>query len=302
MQYSLACLVSVSRRIGLRRIGLLLAMAWSLTAGVVPEACGEDTLPKIRKDVVYGHKDGMALTMDVFEPESKRKGIGLMFMVSGGWVSTWMPPAQMSNFFKPLLEEGYTIIAVRHGSSPKYVIPEIVEDVRKALGHVDKECEEWQIDKSKLGVFGFSAGGHLSLMLGTTANDTKRGPRIAAVAAVFPPTDLAPYKTAGNPRMDQFPALKFDSNRNDEFSPLRQVSSVDAPTLLVHGDKDDLVPLSHSENIKEAFSKSEVPCNLVVIRGAAHGFDAEGNRIMFESMRDWFKKHLDERPNQSSGE
>jgi acetyl esterase/lipase len=268
----------------------------------MPIAYAEDTLPKIRKDVVYGHKDGMALTMDVFEPESKRKGIGLMFMVSGGWVSTWMPPAQMSNFFKPLLDEGYTIIAVRHGSSPKYVIPEIVEDVRKALGHVDKECQEWQIDKSKIGVFGFSAGGHLSLMLGTTANDKKRGPRIAAVAAVFPPTDLAPYKTDGNPRMEQFPALKFDSNRNDEFSPLRQVSSVDAPTLLVHGDKDDLVPLSHSENIKEAFSKSEVPCNLVVIRGAAHGFDAEGNRIMFESMRDWFKKHLDERPNQSSGE
>jgi acetyl esterase/lipase len=277
-------------------------VTWSLTAGLMPIAYAEDTLPKIRKDVVYGHKDGMALTMDVFEPESKRKGIGLMFMVSGGWVSTWMPPAQMSNFFKPLLDEGYTIIAVRHGSSPKYVIPEIVEDVRKALGHVDKECQEWQIDKSKIGVFGFSAGGHLSLMLGTTANDKKRGPRIAAVAAVFPPTDLAPYKTDGNPRMEQFPALKFDSNRNDEFSPLRQVSSVDAPTLLVHGDKDDLVPLSHSENIKEAFSKSEVPCNLVVIRGAAHGFDAEGNRIMFESMRDWFKKHLDERPNQSSGE
>lgn len=132
-----------------------------------------DDLPRIRKDVVYGHKDGMALTMDVFEPEANRKGIGLMFMVSGGWVSTWMPPAQMSNFFKPLLDEGYTIIAVRHGSSPKYVIPEIVEDVRKALELVNKEAQDWKIDKSKIGVFGFSAGGHLSLMLGTTANDKK---------------------------------------------------------------------------------------------------------------------------------
>ena len=252
----------------------------------------EDALPKIRQDVVYGHKDGMALTMDVFEPESNRKGIGLLFMVSGGWVSTWMPPAQMAGFFKPLLDEGYTVIAVRHGSSPKYNIPEIVEDVRKALQHVDLNAETWKIDKKKLGVFGFSAGGHLSLMLGTTANDKKDGPRIAAVAAVFPPTDLAPYKTEGNPLQEQFPALKFDSKRTDEFSPLRQVSQVDAPTLLVHGDKDELVPIFHSETIKEAFAKVSVPCELVTIKGAAHGFNAEGNRVMFESMRDWFKKYL----------
>ncbi len=271
---------------------LVAALLSSYFCGFATCTNAEDSLPKIRPDVVYGHKDGMALTMDVFEPTGKRNGLGLLFMVSGGWVSTWMPAEQMAAFFKPLSDEGYTIIAVRHGSSPKYNIPEIVEDVRKALAHVDKQADAWQIDRNKLGVFGFSAGGHLSLMLGTTANDKSTGPKIAAVAAVFPPTDLAPYKTPGNPLMEQFPALKFDSKRNDEFSPLRQVSKVDAPTLLVHGDKDELVPISHSENIKEAFSKESVPCELVVIKGAAHGFNAEGNKVMFESMRDWFKTHL----------
>jgi len=113
---------------------------------------------------------------------------------------------------------------------------------------------------------------------------------------------LGTLQTPGNPRMDQFPALKFDPSRNDEFSPLRQVSSVDAPTLLVHGDKDELVPISHSENIKDAFSKEQVPCELVVIKGAAHGFDAEGNQRMFESMRDWFKRHLDDRHPPVAGE
>jgi acetyl esterase/lipase len=272
---------------------LVAAILGSCLCEFAARANAEDALPKIRPDVVYGHKDGMALTMDVIEPTGERNGLGLLFMVSGGWVSTWMPAEQMATFFKPLSDEGYTIIAVRHGSSPKYNIPEIVEDVRKALAHVDKQAEAWQIDRNRLGVFGFSAGGHLSLMLGTTANDKDNGPKIAAVAAVFPPTDLAPYKTPGNPLMEQFPALKFDSKRNDEFSPLRQVSNVDAPTLLVHGDKDELVPISHSENIKEAFAKESVPCELVVIKGAAHGFNAEGNKVMFESMRDWFKTHLE---------
>lgn len=276
-------------------LGVSLALVTFLTAFRSDALRAEDALPRVRPDVVYGHKDGMALTMDVIEPKQNRKGIALMFMVSGGWVSTWMPVETMAGLFQPLSDEGYTIIAVRHGSSPKYVIPEIVEDVRKALTHVHEHASEWKIDPKKLGVFGFSAGGHLSLMLGTTANDKGAdgdGPKVAAVAAVFPPTDLAPYKTPGNPLQEQFPALKFDSKKTDDYSPLKQVSKVDAPTLLVHGDKDELVPLWHSEKIDAAFNEIGVPSKLVVIKGAAHGFNAEGNKVMFSSMLDWFREHL----------
>jgi acetyl esterase/lipase len=261
----------------------------------LPVSGAQDPLPRVRPDVVYGHKDGMALTFDVFEPKENRNGIGLLFMVSGGWVSQWMPPAAMSGLFQPLNDAGYTVIAVRHGSSPRYVIPEIVEDVRKALAHIHEHAAEFKIDPKKLGVFGFSAGGHLSLMLGTTANDRaadQPGPRIAAVAAIFPPPDLAPYMKEGNPLKEQFPALKFDLKKAGDYSPLIQVSSVDAPTLLVHGDKDELVPIWHSEKIHQAFEGQSVPSRLLVIQGAAHGFNAEGNQRMFQAMLEWFKEHL----------
>ncbi len=119
-----------------------------------------------KPDVVYGHKDGMALTFDVFEPKSDAKGVGLLFMVSGGWVSAWTPPNQGAVLFAPFLKAGYTVFAVRHGSSPRYVIPEIAVDVRSALKYVYEHAEELKVDRDRLGVFGFSAGGHLSLMLG----------------------------------------------------------------------------------------------------------------------------------------
>ncbi len=257
----------------------------------------EDPKPGNRADVVYGHKDGMALTMDIFEPSSNRRGVGLLFMVSGGWVSQWMPPQQMAGLFQPLSDAGYTVIAVRHGSSPRYVIPEIVDDVRLALDYVNANAKSLQIDPKRLGVFGFSAGGHLSLMLGTTANDRAEkagtdGPRIAAVAAVFPPTDLEPYVRPGNPLREQFPALKFDPTRSDEFSPLKNVTAIDAPTLLVHGDLDELVPLWHSEKMRDALTEAKIPTKLLVIKGAAHGFDAEGNQRMFSAMLDWFNTQL----------
>lgn len=248
----------------------------------------------VTADIVYGHKDGMALTMDLFEPKSNAKGIGLMFMVSGGWVSAWHPPEQHAAMFQPMLSSGYSVIAVRHGSSPKYVIPEIVADVRLAHKYVHEHADQLHIDPKRLGVFGFSAGGHLSLMLGTTANDSKsdEAPRIAAVAAVFPPTDLVPYVIEGNPRREQFPALKFDPKKSEAYSPLLQVTSPDAPTVLIHGDKDDLVPLWHSEKIHDAFEKANVPSELVVIEGAGHGFDDKGSKRMVATIMAWFDKHL----------
>src|SRR4051794_8591786 len=88
---------------------------------------------EIIPDVVYGHKDGMALTMDVVKPMANANHAAVVFMVSGGWVSAYVPPQQFAERqpFKELLEKGYTVIALRHGGSPKYVIPDIVSDVRR---------------------------------------------------------------------------------------------------------------------------------------------------------------------------
>ena len=248
----------------------------------------------VKPDVVYGHKDGMALSYDVFKPQKNSNGVGLLFMISGGWVSQWTPPEVAVGFFKPFLNAGYTVITVRHGSSPRYVIPEIAQDVRLALKHVHENAEELGIDSTRIGIFGFSAGGHLSLLLGTTTNDhgDAKTPRVAAVAAVFPPTDLRPYVEVTNPLRERFPALKFDASKVDLYSPLLQVTQDDAPTLLVHGDKDELVPLWHSEKICDAFTEAHVDHELLVIKGAAHGFDANGNKRMFEAMIRWFDTHL----------
>lgn len=275
----------------------VLLTSFTLTSTFIPLAHGQSDRYSVKPDVVYGHKDGMALTYDVITPKKDSKGIGLIFMVSGGWVSTWMPAEQMANtLLSPLLNEGYTILAVRHGSSPKYVVPEIVSDVKLALKHISENATEHKIDKNKLGVFGFSAGGHLSLILGTQTNDVgnaESSPRVAAVAAVFPPTDLGPYVALDNPLREQFPALKFDPQKADQFSPLKHASKDDAPTFLIHGDKDELVPIWHSEKMEQAFKDNDVPTEFVVVAGAAHGFNAEGNKRLYSGMLAWFEKHLE---------
>ncbi len=257
----------------------------------------------ISPDVVYGHKFGMALTFDVFQP-AEPNGAGVLFMVSGGWYSNWAPPENMQRVFTPLLEKGFTVFAVRHGSSPKFSIPEAVEDVRRSVRFIRMNAEKFSVDPQRLGVYGMSAGGHLSLMLGTAADEgdpkaedpvLRVSDRVQAVVAMVAPTDLqimvweAPDHL---PAYDRFPALDLDLNQAKQFSPLVQVTSDDAPTLLIVGDKDELVPMNHSEKIQSAFAHQNVDSELLILEGAGHGFQGDDQQKASRELVQWFEEHL----------
>jgi acetyl esterase/lipase len=251
---------------------------------------------EIIPDVVYGHKMGMALTFDVAKPD-KPNGAGILFMVSGGWVSRWSPPDGMTERFQELLDAGFTVFAVRHGSSPLFKVPDAVEDVRRAARYIRSNAGQWGVDPERLGAFGGSAGGHLSLMLGLAPDEgdpnasdpvLRSGNRLAAVVAYFPPVDL----TGWTGPSDRFPALDFAADAAASVSPLRFVSNDDPPTLLVHGDQDELVPLDHSQRIHQAFQKEGVATDLVVIEGAGHGFRGEHGERATAALVEWFSRHL----------
>ena len=259
-------------------------------------------------DVVYGHKDGMALTFDVLKPKTNANGAAVIFMVSGGWVSTFSPPQQAAVRFQALLDKGFTVIPVRHGSSPKYVIPEIVADVRRAVRFIRHNGKQWGIDPNRLGVFGGSAGGHLSLVIGTASDDgdpkatedfMRESDRVASVVAYFPPVDLRPLARgirtappAEGARPERFPALNFEKEKAPDYSPIVHVSPDDPPTLLIHGDKDELVPVSNSKIIYEAFQQNKVKTELIIIPGAGHGFQGDDAKRASAAMVSWFEQTL----------
>ena len=97
-------------------------------------------------------------------------------------------------------------------------------------------------------------------MLATTGDDgdpaakdevLKHSSRIAAAVALFPPTDLRNWTTDPPEAIAQYPALKpplsFDAEKEPDVSPILFVSDKAAPSLMIHGDKDELVPIEHSQ-------------------------------------------------------
>ena len=262
--------------------------------------------PTITADVVYGHKAGMALTYDVIAPPESQNGAGVVFMVSGGWFSTWSPPERVAGRggFSGLLNEGFTLFLVRHGSAPRFKVPEAVNDVRAAVRHIRANAASHSVDADRLGVFGGSAGGHLSLMLGLSAEAepsteaVRLAPRylessgpapLAAVVAYYPPTDI---RGIAGPS-ERFPALDFDPDLSASISPILFVSEDDPPTRLIHGDADTLVEISASYNLEKVFKKQGLTHDLIVIEGGDHGFRNPEHRSVAEAaMIDWFVEHL----------
>ncbi len=272
--------------------------------------------------MIYGRKHGLAMTMDVFTPKDKQKanGKGVIWCVSGGWFSSKPGGPGLA---QPLVERGYTVFAVVHGSQPKFTIPEVLDDMHRAVRFIKLNAKKYNVDPDKLGIAGGSAGGHLSLMQGCAPKEgnpkatdpvEKLSSKVAAVACFFPPTDFLNYGKEGEVALGNGTLVGFrppfdfwerekgtnklvviaDEDRRKEIgkqiSPVYHVSKDSAPALIIHGDADKLVPIQQAEVIIAKMKDNKVPCELVVKKGLVHGWAGMDKDV--STLADWFDKYL----------
>ncbi len=293
----------MKRRLEMPALWLLLVMACT-------QARAQANDPNHIRDVIYTHKVGVALTMDVFKPV-KPNGIGVIWMVSGGWVSTHegINPG-LAQFFT---SRGDTVFEVVHGSQPKFTVPEIVQDIHRAVRFIRYHAAEYGVDPNRLGISGASAGGHLSLMMGAYGTDGPRGSTdpvnrvssaVQAVACFFPPTDFLNYGREGASAMKidtlkgYWPAFGLNDKTTPEeaekiarvISPIYGVSDKMPPTLIIHGDADPLVPIQQSQRFMAKLEELKIPHQLEVRPGKGHGWVGLEKDIPL--LADWFDKYL----------
>ncbi len=273
------------------------------------------------QDVIYGHDYGMALTMDVFTPERDANGAAVVFPASLGWGSNRRALEMMP--VTELLSRGYTVFVVMHGSKPKFTITEVIEHLHRAVRHIRYHAERYKIDPDRIGATGVSSGCHLALILGTAGHKGKSHPRdpvgrvhsgVQAVACYFPPTDFLNYEAPGQDAIGRgaleyyrscFDFHEFDKKENrfqrvtDEnkikaigrdISPITHVSADDAPTLLIHGEADMVVPIRQAETFLDKLEAAGVSAKLVAKPEATHLYDGWENDMSI--LADWFDKHL----------
>lgn len=304
-----------------RRFCILVLAAMIFQPVFAASLSADDVEFSRQEDVIYGRKFGTALTMDVFTPKQNANGAAIVYVVSGGWFSAH--EAINGGFIREFLNRGYTVFAVVHGSQPKYTIPEVLLDMHRAVRFIRSRAEEYKVDPERFGIYGGSAGGHLSLMQGTAGDKgnaeakdpvDRQSSRVQAVACFFPPTDFLNYGKSGenalgrgilagfrapfdfrelDPKINSFVLIDDEAKRIEigkQISPVNHVSADDPPTLIIHGDADLLVPIQQAELIVGKLKEVGVPAELVVKPGAKHGWPELVKDLSI--FADWFDKYL----------
>src|SRR5262245_60032890 len=190
----------------LHRLGAVLSLALCFCGvAATQDLKWESVKYRAVEDIVYGYKDGMGLTMDALIPETKPKNIGVIFIVSASWKSTKNSTLEeeekrrRQHWAQGPLNGGYTLFLVRHSSSPRYFIPDMLPDIRRAVRLIRFHATDYAIDPNHIGISSASSRGPLALMAALTAVDGKAdskdpvervtcGPQ--AVVAWFAPSDL----------------------------------------------------------------------------------------------------------------
>lgn len=293
----------------MRRLSYLALCIIALASAVFAEV--KTSVPFSRtEDVVYGRKFGTALTFDVFRPE-KPNGASVLFMVSGGFSSNHAR-IDVKNY-QLFLEHGYTVFAIVHGSQPRYIVTEIVEDIHRAVRFIRTNAARFGVDPNKFGITGTSSGGHLSLIMGlrggpghANAKDPvdRESSAVQAVACFCPPTDFvnwggpgddqlsigpvgSRFKSAWGPKAETAEGRQAISR---EVSPIHFVSAKMAPTLVLHGDADKTVPFYQARIFEQKCAAAGAVYKLVVREGKDHGWpEMATDRAQFVA---WFDKYL----------
>ncbi len=298
-------------------VGVALAFAAFLVAATPRADAAGPAKYAVVEDVVYGHKDGLALTLDVLTPADGAKGIGVILVSSGGWRSgkSDVPGADdgqrdREHWVQGLLQSGYTLFVVRHGSAPRYFVPEMVDDVRRSVRFARLNASRFGVDPDHLGITSGSSGGHLSLMAATTGDDgdpqakdpvLQVSSRVQACVAWFPPTDLVNWgKPLGYQDIERgrpgffaeiFGQINDLESQLRSISPVEHVTADDPPLLLIHGDKDKTVPMQQSEVMRDRYQEAGLPVELIVQPGGGHTW-WPGILAHYAAVGDWFDRHL----------
>jgi acetyl esterase/lipase len=286
---------------------------------------------RVERNVVYGRYSGLGLLMDVYRP-TQPNGIAIIAIQGSGWYSPMRYDAAALNSNPEVIRHaerfaavGYTVFAINHRQAPRFRYPAPIEDAQRAVRFVRSHASEYNITSDRIGAWGSSSGGHLVELLGMMdgkgdASDSdpvnRLSAKVQAVVALFAPADLTSmFGTTSVPGTVaalmgfayQDPAVgppgirrpdDFENRQYRDASPLAYVTADDAPTLLMHGDQDVIVPIKQSEIMESALKQALVKVAFIKVAGGRHGpnfqFPTGDPRLpdhIGEAVR-WFDVHL----------
>lgn len=261
-----------------------------------------------QRDLTYCTVDGVALKMDLyFPPQASKPSPVAIYVHGGGWSQGDKTQGSVIPF-TDLASQGFLVAAVNYRLAPRYKFPAMIDDVKCAVRYLRANATKLNMDPSRIGAWGGSAGGHLVALLGATdasagfdvGEYADQSSRVQAVVDMFGPADLSAMFPASSARIIQNVfEIKASAEETAKLaSPVTYVTKDDPPFLIMQGDKDHTVPPEQSQILYDRLQAAGVPASLVMVKNAGHGFVPTGGAIsptreeLIKMISDFFNKNL----------
>jgi acetyl esterase/lipase len=263
------------------------------------------------QDIEFTQNQERALRMDILHPKISTKLMPVLVWIHGGaWRS-----GDKKEGLKHLVSfarQGFFCASIEYRLSHEAIFPAQIEDCKCAIRFLRAHAREFHIDPHHIGVWGVSAGGHLAALLGTTHHIQEfegsggwqnYSSCVQAVCDWFGPTDFLrindfprniDFAPANSPEAALIGGLiEENQDKAAKANPITYVSKEAPPFLIVHGDKDLLVPLNQSQLLFNALQNVEVEATFEIVKGGKHGDKNKfTSRNLSKKIENFFKKHL----------
>lgn len=292
-----------SRR--LRRFVLAVCLAIPSAAGAAPapdvkkgESTDKEPAYRLVRDVTYAKPGGKELKLDVYVPNGKGPFPGVLVVHGGAWATGTR--RQLARYGRSLAENGYCAFLISYRLAPKHKFPAQIEDCRAAVGWIRENAAKYSVDADRLGGIGYSAGGHLVALLGTTGkvesrNGKKIDTRLQCVCAGGAPCDFRKIPENSRGLAFWLGGTRKEKPRQYEMaSPAAFVSEKCPPMFFFHGTADKLVNIESPKSMMKLLQEKKVPTEIHIREGAGHIATALTAECVKRSIA-FFDKHLKKR-------
>lgn len=249
----------------------------------------QSRMPKgtvIHGNIPYNNDTLKKHLLDIYLPaDAKGKVPMVVFIHGGGWIGNdkYADMGYMTNTINAMLENGFAIASIDYRFAQNAVFPAILQDCNKAVSFLYDNADKYSLDKNRIALMGFSAGGHLASLMGTSQNNkvenlyfsnTYRPFQYKAVVDFYGPTDLV--LLPGNEDEKSPEAILIGAKPLERpdlakaASPITYIDKNDPPFLIFHGEKDNIVSNKQSKLFHSWLNYHGVKNELTIVKDAPH--------------------------------
>jgi acetyl esterase/lipase len=248
----------------------------------------------IHGNIPYNNDTLKKHLLDIYLPaNAKGKSPLVIFVHGGGWIGNdkFGDMGYMTETINTMLDKGFAIASIDYRFAQNAVFPGILQDCNKAASFLYDNANKYNFDKNRFALMGFSAGGHLASLMGTSQNNkvenlyfpkSYRPFKYKAVVDFYGPTDLTIFPGAEDPKSPESILIGATAVDRPDLakaaSPLTYIDKNDPPFLIFHGEKDNLVSNRHSKLLSSWLKYYGVKNELTIVKDAPHFgrmYDAE---------------------------